>query len=188
MAAFRFRVSLLILTAAIAPISFAATPDYSGTYASVPSKKSKNPVSISLRVVQTDKWVEIVRTAGDKVITGRCGFAGSQGPYINGEGNHGSCTAELKRGTLLVVSISPEVIHQRGVTQIRIRRRQEWKLSADRKSLTISFVEDSPDAQQTPMTSGLDSASVPARPTDPTEAPAFWMLGSSWKETYQRTE
>jgi len=185
----RFRIAVFVLLfAAIAPMSLAATPDYSGTYASVLTKKSKDSAPISLRVVQNEKWIEIIRTAGNKVTTGHCRFDGAPGPYTNAAGNQGTCTAELKRGVLIVVSIALEETNLYSPITIRMRRRQEWKLAADGKSLTINFVEDSPDAKQTPFTPGLDSASAPSRTTDPMGAPVFWTSGSSWKEKYQRTD
>src|SRR5215469_10771815 len=119
-----------------ASISWAATkPDFSGDYAAQ-QKKSNNPVSASIRVVQTELAVEVTQVYGGKSVTNRFPLDGSEGDYTTEAGVHGKCKAQLKNDALVLetlVASRPDA----NAPSLRFDTLEEWRLSADTKTLTI---------------------------------------------------
>jgi hypothetical protein len=146
----------------------AATVDYSGAYA-IQQKgggKAQNSKSTLIRVTQTDANIEISRTEGDKkTVTNRLPLDGSEADYTSPNGVRGKGRAQLKGEDMLVEWL---VVSSVADQPVRLHTKERWRLSSDRRTLTIKSEVDFPD-----FTPSVTAAAVPNNP---------------WTETYQRTD
>ena len=142
----------------------AAKPDFSGDYGAQ-QKKSNKPTAASIRVTQTDVAVEVTRIYGDKSVTNKFPLDGSEGEYVTESGARGKCKAQFKNDTLVLEYLvaSPA---KANAPSIRFDTVEEWRLSADVRTLTIKTEIKSPD-----MPPDVVAAAFPNNPR---------------KETYQR--
>lgn len=136
-----------LLTSAICfgTIAWAATqPDFSGNYAAQ-QKTSDKTISASIRVVQTESAVEVTRVYGDKSVTNRFPLDGSEGDYMTEAGVLGKCRAKLKGDALVLESLVASLPNANSPS-LRFDTVEEWRLSADTKTLTIRTEIKCPDA------------------------------------------
>jgi hypothetical protein len=150
---------LFIFAACVATIAWAATkPDFSGNY-SAQQKKGDKAIKVSLRVTQTDSAVQVTRIYGEKSVTNSFPLDGSEGDYTTEAGVRGKCKAQLKGDTLVLESLVAS--HpSAGAPSIRFDTIEEWRLSADTKTLTIKAEIKSPD-----MSSSVMVAAFPNNPS-----------------------
>jgi len=145
---------LSVFATCLATLAWAATkPDFSGDYAAQ-QKKSDTAITASLRVVQTESAVEVTRIHGDKSIVNRFPLDGSEGEYTTETGVHGKCRAQLKNDILVMESL----VASRPSTNapsLRFDTIEEWRLSADTKTLTIKTEIKSPDMSADVMTAAF---------------------------------
>ena len=137
--------------------SAATKPDFSGNYGAH-QKKSDKPPAASLRVVQTESAVEVTRIYGDKSLMNRFPLDGSEGDYATETGVRGKCKAHLKNDTLVLESLVASPPHT-NAPSLRFDTIEEWRLSADTKTLTIKTEIKSPD-----MSAEVMSAAFPNNP------------------------
>jgi hypothetical protein len=121
----------------------AAKPDFSGDYSNQ-HKKGDKAVTASLHVVQTESAVEVTRIYGDKSVTNRFPLDGSEGDYTTETGVHGKCKAQLKNDILVLESLVASR-PSANAPSLRFDTIEEWRLSADTKTLTIKTQLKSPD-------------------------------------------
>ena len=88
--------------------------------------------------------VEVTRIYGDKSLTNRFPLDGSEGDYTTETGVRGKCRAQLKDNTLVLESLvaSPP---NANTPSLRFDTIEEWRLSADTKTLTVKTQIKSPD-------------------------------------------
>lgn len=135
---------VFVFSICLATIAWAATkPDFSGNYAAQ-QKKSDKAITASLHVVQTESAVEVTRIYGDKSLTNRFPLDGSEGDYTTETGVRGKCRAQLKDNALVLESLvaSPP---NANTPSLRFDTIEEWRLSADTKTLTVKTQIKSPD-------------------------------------------
>jgi hypothetical protein len=150
---------LFVFVICLAAAGSAATkPDFSGNYAAH-QKKSDKPPTASLRVVQTESAVEVTRIYGDKSLMNRFPLDGSEGDYTTETGVRGKCKAHLKNDTLVLESLvaSPPPAN---APSLRFDTIEEWRLSADARTLTIKTEIKSPD-----MSAEVMAAAFPNNPS-----------------------
>jgi hypothetical protein len=141
-----------------ATIACAATKsDFSGNYAAQ-QKKGDKAITASLRVVQTDSAVEVTRVNGEKSVTNRFPLDGSEGDYTTETGVRGKCRAQLKGDTLVLESLVASRANA-NTPSLRFDTIEEWRLSADTKTLTIKTEIKCPD-----MPSDVMAAAFPNNP------------------------
>ena len=128
-------------------------PDFSGNYAAH-QKKSDKPPTASLRVVQTESAVEVTRIDGDKPLMNRFPLDGSEGDYTSQTGVRGKCKAHLKNDTLVLESLVASPPHA-NARSLRFDTIEEWRLSADSKTLKIKTEIKSPDMSADVMTAAF---------------------------------
>ena len=158
---------LFVFSICLAPIGWAATkPDFSGNYAAQ-QKKSDKAITASLHVVQTESAVEVTRFYGDRSVTNKFPLDGSEGDYTTETGVRGKCRAQLKNDTLVLESLVASR-PTANAPSIRFDTIEEWRLSADTKTLTIKTEIKSPD-----MPAEVLAAAFPNNP---------------WTEKYQRAD
>ena len=149
---------LFIFVICLATIAWAATKaDFSGNYAA-PQKKGDKAITASLRVVQTDSAVQVTRLYADKSITNSFPLDGSEGDYTTETGVRGKCRAQLKNDTLVLESLvasRPDA----NTPPLRFDTIEEWRLSADTKTLTIKTEIKCPD-----MPADVMAAAFPNNP------------------------
>lgn len=136
--------TLFAVSLCFATIGWAATrPDFSGNYA-VQLKKSDKPASVSIRVAQTESAVEVTRIYGDKSVTNRFPLDGSEGDFTTETGVRGKCRGQFKNDSLVLESLvaSPPKANS---PSLRFDTIEEWRLSADAKTLTIKTEIKCPD-------------------------------------------
>ena len=151
----------------LAPIVWAANnADFSGIYAAQ-QKKGDKAIKASLRVIQTDSTVKVTRIYGDKSVTNSFPLDGNDGDYTTETGVRGKCRAQLKGDTLVLESFvaSPP---KANTPSLRFETIEEWRLSADTKTLTVKTEIKSPD-----MSADVMAAAFPNNPQ---------------KEKYQRVD
>jgi len=151
-------MKLFVVVISLATIAWAATKaDFSGNYAAQ-QKKGDKAITASLRVIQTDSTVQVTRVYGDKSVTNSFPFDGSEGDYTTETGVHGKCRAQLKGDTLVLESLvaSPS---KANTPSLRFDTIEEWRLSADSKTLTIKTEFKSPD-----MSADVMAAAFPNNP------------------------
>jgi len=149
---------LFIFVTVLATIASAAPKaDFSGSYA-VPQKKGDEAIRASLRVIQTESTVQVTRAYGDKSLTNSFPLDGSEGDYTTETGVHGKCRAQLIGNTLVLKSIvaSPP---KTNTPSLRFDTIEEWRLSADTKTLTIKTEIKSHD-----MPADVMAAALPNNP------------------------
>jgi hypothetical protein len=135
---------LFVFAICFATIGWAATkPDFSGNYAAQ-KKKSDKAITASMRVVQTESAVEVTRIYGDKSITNRFLLDGSEGDYTTETGVRGKSKAQLKNDTLVLESLVASRPNA-NAPSLRFDTIEEWRLSADTKTLTIKTEIKCPD-------------------------------------------
>jgi hypothetical protein len=145
---------LFVFAMCFASAGWAATkPDFSGNYA-VQQKKSEKAVTASLRVVQTESAVEVTRIYGDKSVTNKFPLDDSEGDYTTETGVHGKCKAQLKSDILVLESLVASR-PSANAPSIRFDTTEEWRLSADGKTLTIKTEIKSPDMSADIMTAAI---------------------------------
>jgi hypothetical protein len=158
---------LFVFVIFLATIAWAATrADFSGNYAAL-QKKGDKGTAASLRVIQTDSTIEVTRIYGDKSVKNSFPLDGSEGDYTTETGVHGKCRAQLKGDTLVLESLvaSPP---KANTPSLRFDTIEEWRLSADTKTLTIKTEIKCPD-----MSADVMAAAFPNNPQ---------------KEKYQRVD
>ena len=134
---------LFVFAICLAAVAWAATkPDFSGDYAAQ-QKKSDKAIT-ALRVVQTESAVEVTRIYGDKFVTNRFPLDGSDGDYTTETGVRGKCRARLRSDTLVLESLVASRPNT-NAPSLRFDTIEEWRLSADTKTLTIKTEIKSPD-------------------------------------------
>jgi hypothetical protein len=157
----------LVLSLATIPLA-AAKADYSGTYAAQQkSGKAASPKPTVIRVIQTDATIEIIRTEGEKTVTNRLPLDGSEADYTSSNGIRGKGRVQFKGDDLLIewLVITPGGADSKPV---RLHTKERWRLSPDKRTLTIKSEVDFPDFPP--------SVTVAALPNNP------------WTDTYQRTD
>lgn len=133
---------LFVLAICLTTLAWAATrPDFSGDYAAQ-QKKSDKPITASLRVIQTESAV--TRIYGDKFVTNKFPLDGSEGDYTTETGVRGKCKAQLKNDALVLESLVASRPNT-NTPSLRFDTIEEWRLSADTKTLTIKTQIKSPD-------------------------------------------
>jgi len=154
-------------------LGFAAVPlaptkaDYSGTYtAQQKSGKSGSPNPVVIHVTQTDTTIEIGRTEGEKSVTNCLPLDGSEADYSSPTGKHGKGRVQFQEDDLLVEWHA--TTSGADGKPIRWHTKERWKLSSDKRTLTIKSEVDSPDFPPAVMAAAL--------PNNP------------WTERYQRTD
>ena len=154
-------------------LGFAAIPlavtkaDYSGTYAAQQkSGKAGSPKPTVIRVIQTDATIEIIRTENEKTVTNRLPLDGSEADYSSPTGKRGRGRVQFQGDDLLVEwhVTTPGADGK----PILWHTKERWKLSSDKRTLTIKSEVDSPDFAPAVMAAAL--------PNNP------------WTDTYQRTD
>jgi hypothetical protein len=113
---------------------------------------------VSLHVVQTESAVEVTRTYGDNSATNKFPLDGSDGDYTTETGVKGKCRAQLKNDTLTLESLVASRPNA-NAPSIRFHTIEEWRLSADNKTLTIKTEIKSPD-----MAAEVIAAAFPNNP------------------------
>jgi hypothetical protein len=159
------RVQRLSLVAfCLAAAAFAATmPDFSGDYAAQPKKNSKSTVpSAELRVIQTESAIEVTRLIGEKPLTNRFPLDGSEADYTAETGVRGKCKAQLKNDTLMLESFVVSRPDTNGHS-VRFHTIEQWRLSGDRRILTIKTEIKLPD-----MPPEVSTAAFPNNPSTET--------------------
>jgi len=127
----------------VAPLLAATHPDFAGTFVSEKRKGSPDSGS-SIRVVQTDSYIEITRIDGNTTTTNRFPLDGSEGTYITETGVSGKSKARFEQEVLVLeyaVASRPSTDRP----SIRFHTREVWKLSKDKNTLAIKTEIDSPD-------------------------------------------
>ena len=149
---------LFVFAICFATIGWAATkPDFSGNYAAL-QKKSNKAITTSMRVVQTESAVEVTRIYGDKSVTNRFLLDGSEGDYTTETGVRGKSKAQLKNDTLVLESLVASRPNA-NAAPLRFHTIEEWRLSADTKTLTIKTEIKCPD-----MPADVMAAAFPNNP------------------------
>ncbi len=149
---------LFVFVISLATIVLAATKaDFSGNYAAQ-QKKGDKAITTSLRVIQTDSTVQVTRVYGDRSVTNSFPLDGSEGDYTTETGVHGKCRARLKGDSLVLESLvaSPP---KANTPSLRFDTIEEWRLSADTKTLTIETEIKCPD-----MSADVMAAAFPNNP------------------------
>jgi len=139
----RFHQTLFCIYLLLGSAALAQPSNFSGSYAAQQKKSDKTP-TVSIRVAQTESSVEITQVFGDKSVTNRFSLDGTEGEYTTETGVHGKCKGQLKNDTLVLESLvasSPAA----NVPSIRFDTIEQWRLSADTKTLTIKTEIRSPD-------------------------------------------
>lgn len=161
------RVFSCVLCFAVITLA-AATPDYSGMYTAqqknAKAATSKPPV---IRVTQTDATIEISRTEGEKTVTNRMPLDGSEADYSSPAGVGGKGRVQFK-GDDLFIDWRVTSTGGAGSKPIRFHTKELWRLSSNKRILTIKSEVDSPDVPPSVMAAAL--------PNNP------------WTVTYERTE
>jgi hypothetical protein len=135
---------LLALAICFASLTWAATkPDFSGNYA-LQQKKGDSPISTSIRVVETESVVEVTRVFGDRFVTNKFPTDGSEGDYVTEAGVHGKCRAQVKNDALVLESLVASRPNA-NAPALRFDTIEEWRLSADSRTLTIKTEIKCPD-------------------------------------------
>jgi hypothetical protein len=120
-------------------------PDYSGTYTAqqkdAKAGTSKPPV---IRVTQTDANIEISRTEGEKTVTNRLPLDGSEVDYFTRSGLRGKGRVQFK-GEDLLIEWSVITLGGGDSKGLRLHTKEKWKLSTDKRILTIKSEVDFPD-------------------------------------------
>jgi hypothetical protein len=143
---------LFVLIIFLATIAWAATkPDFSGNYA--PQKKSDKAIIASLRVSQTDSTIQVTRVSGGKSVTNSFPLDG-EGDYTTETGVRGKCRAQLK-GDTLVLESSVASPPKANTPSLRFETIEEWRLSADTRTLTIKTEIKCPDMSADVMTAAF---------------------------------
>jgi hypothetical protein len=142
-----------------------ARADYSGTYtAQQKAGKAASPNPVVIHVTQTDT-IEIIRTEGEKSVTNRLSWDGSEADYTSPTGKRGKGWVQFKEDDLLIEWV---VVSSNGDSKpIRLHTKERWSLSSDKHTLTIKSEVDSADIPPAVMAAAL--------PNNP------------WTVTYQRT-
>jgi len=135
----------------------ATKPDFSGNYAPQ-QKKGDSPNSASIRVVETESAVEVTRVYGDKSITNKFPLDGNEGDYVTEAGVHGKCRAQHKNDALILESLVASR-PTANAPALRFDTIEEWRLSADSRTLTIKTEIKCPD-----MTPDVVAAAFPNNP------------------------
>ena len=149
---------LVVFGICLTTIAWAATtPDFSGDYAAQ-QKKGDEATTASLRVVQTESAVEVTRVYGDKSVTNRFPLGGSVGDYTTETGVRGKCRAHLKNGILVLESLVASRANA-NAPYLRFGTVEEWRLSADTKTLMIKTEIKCPD-----MPTDVMAAAFPNNP------------------------
>lgn len=153
----------------LALITLAASkPDYSGTYtAQQKDAKATTPKPPVIRVTQTDANIEISRTEGEKTVTNRMPLDGSEVDYLSPNGVGGKGRVQFKGDDLLIDSRATSPRGE-GSKPIRFHTKELWRLSSNKRILTIKSEVESPDVPPSVMAAAL--------PNNP------------WTVTYERTE
>ena len=145
-------------TVCFATLAWAATkPDFSGNYGLL-QKRGGSPMSASIRVVESESAVEVTRVYGDKSVTNKFPLDGSEGDYVTEAGVHGKCRAQLKNDALVLESLVASRPNT-NAPPLRFDTIEEWRLSADTKTLTIKTEIKCPD-----MPAEVMSAAFPNNP------------------------
>jgi hypothetical protein len=149
---------LVVFAICFATIGWADTkPNFSGNYAAQ-QKKSDKAITASVRVVQTESAVEVTRIYGDKSVTNRFPLDGSDGDYTTETGARGKCRAHMKNDTLVLESLVASRPNA-NAPSLRFDTIEEWRLSADAKTLTIKTEIKCPD-----MPADVMAAAFPNNP------------------------
>jgi hypothetical protein len=149
---------LFVLAICLAAVAWAGTrPDFSGDYAAQ-QKKSDKAITASLHVAQTESAVEVTRIFGDKSVTNRFPLDGSESDYTTETGVRGKCRAHLKNDTLVLESLVASRPNT-NTPSLRFDTIEEWRLSADTKTLTIKTEIKCPD-----MSADVMAAAFPNNP------------------------
>lgn len=107
-------------------------PDFSGSWALTASKSMWSAKDTTLQVTQTDAAVEVTTVVNGSEKTQKFLFA-AKGPAI----------ARIKKDVLILETLVDKPA-QPNAPAVQVHTRQTWKLSSDRKTLTINTEVDAP--------------------------------------------
>lgn len=137
----------LACSLAVPPLlAAAARPDFSGSYTLTGSKgafKAKG-ASWSIRVVQTEATIEILKTMDGKEDLNTFQLDGSESVFTSSGGQKGTGKAQFKGKTLILETFITTRPQPNGPA-VQIHTRERWELSADSKTLTIRSDVDFPN-------------------------------------------
>lgn len=127
---------------AMSPALRSAVPDFSGNYTLKTKKKSSSAEVWTMHVVETPSAVKVTRNMGGHVNSNIYPLAGV-GRYVSDGGKLGTCQAKIKGSKLFLESL----VVARPVANgppVRVRTRERWELSKDRKTLKVRTDVDFP--------------------------------------------
>lgn len=120
--------------------------DYSGTYKAQQKSNKRNDVpAATLHVTQSDQAIEVTKNENGSRITNRFPLDGSEGPYTSPSGKSGKGKGQLKSKELILEYVVVTRLRA-DAPLVRVGMKERWRLSADRKILTIRFYAKFPDA------------------------------------------
>jgi hypothetical protein len=145
---------VILLACSYNPLSASDQSDYSGTYKTQQARnKGTDSPSSTIHVVQSNEAIEITKIEDGKRTSNRFLLDGSEGSFISSGGVTGKGKAAFKEKELVLeyVVVAPK-------NRVTIHTRERWRLSPDRKVLTIRFKVTFPDAD--PMVRGAVEAAI----------------------------